>query len=762
MTIQTEYAFIFTTLYVALFVCAFVALKSKKPIGRAVALLDVSLSIPIIANILILTSTDKFIVSIGYYMHYISMSLAMAFLVNFTNMYCQGIRGISGVKNQKPTIVYFVLTIDVIQLIVGIFSHHVIELDTVYMSGKLRYIAIPKAGLIMHRIINYAVFMAACFIFGIAIKTTTKVLREKFVVIFMSLLVSVAAQTYFIFFRSAVNGAMLAYAFLGVAIFHYSIIYKPVKLLDRLLSVITSNMDDAIFVFDPSGSMVWMNTQAEKLVGTTNLSESIPKLIDIFGDIRNQGEYWNKDVIVDIDGSERYLSLEKKSVHSDADLLDGSFLAISDSTESHKRLEMMIYEANHDDLTGLYNKKFLFDMIKQRIHESDENYYLVYVNIKNFKLVNDIFGNSFGDEVLIRVANWLKKHLSDNCLYGRLVADNFGMLIPITEFKQLIDSGYLSSLIIHNDNIEHQIFVHLGVYTITNKDLDVSLMLDRARLALADAPGSYTTCIQYYDDKLRAEVLREQQVISDFQKAIENDELLPYLQPISDVNGKIVGAEALARWIHPEKGFLAPISFIPIFEKNGVIADVDRHIWRATCKILSSWKDKYDDLFISINISPKDFYFIDVVDEIKNLIEEYHIEPHKLRVEITETALFDDAEDRIKVFQKLRDEGFVVEMDDFGSGYSSLNMLKDVSVDILKIDMKFLSSDSEKSDTIVKNVIRLANELNITALTEGVETEQQFKQLIAMGCKLFQGYYFAKPMPVEDFEKFVDNSRRSD
>ena len=282
-------------------------------------------------------------------------------------------------------------------------------------------------------------------------------------------------------------------------------------------------------------------------------------------------------------------------------------------------------------------------------------------------------------------------------------------------------------------------------------------MFDRAHLALSTITDDYKTHIAYYDKKLRDRVLWNQRISAELQEAITQKQIRPYLQPITDKSGKVVGAEALARWIHPEHGFMAPNMFIPVFEGNGMIVEVDRHMWRCACEILSRWKAEHGDLFISVNISPKDFYFTDVAAEIKQLAAEYGVEPSRLRIEITETVMMNDPEEKMKVLEELRSEGFIVEMDDFGSGYSSLNLLKDMPVDVLKIDMKFLSSgsDSGKAQTIIRNIIRLSDELGIDSLTEGVETEPQFESLSRMGCRLFQGYYFAKPMPAEEFETFA-------
>ena len=224
-----------------------------------------------------------------------------------------------------------------------------------------------------------------------------------------------------------------------------------------------------------------------------------------------------------------------------------------------------------------------------------------------------------------------------------------------------------------------------------------------------------------------------------------------------DREGKTIGAEALVRWIHPEEDIRPPFSFIPVFEKNGMIAEVDRYIWRKSCEILARWQKEGKDLFISVNISPKDFYLLDVPATLKGLVEEYRVKPERLRLEITETMMMNEAEAHMEILRDLQAAGFFIEMDDFGSGYSSLNLLREMPVDVLKIDMVFLQKASQnlRAKVIVEEVIALARKLGIVSLTEGVETKKQYDTLMEMGCQMYQGYYFAKPMPVEDFERFL-------
>ena len=317
----------------------------------------------------------------------------------------------------------------------------------------------------------------------------------------------------------------------------------------------------------------------------------------------------------------------------------------------------------------------------------------------------------------------------------------------------------LSEFTIQGKNIKHSISVHIGVYEITDKFVDIATMFDRAHLALSSIESNYKTDVKHYDDNLRDVTIKEQQYTSNISDAIANNEIKPYLQPIVDNDNNVVGAEALVRWDHPEYGLLNPSDFVTIFEKNGLIAEIDKYIWKCACETLYKWKDtRYRNLFLSINISPIDFYFIDVITELKNLLNTYSLNPEKLRIEITESTMMNNSEEKMNILRELKKLGFIVEMDDFGSGYSSLNLLKDMPVDVLKIDMQFLSKDSKRANIIIKNIVRLTRDLKIVPLIEGVETEEQYNMLKGMGVLLFQGYYFNKPLTVSEFELYMLNN----
>lgn len=756
MIIQERYFLLYICLIMIQLFCCIKAYKSDKPIGKYTSFVNASIILPIVGNIIIIMSENKHISYLGYLLYYIGMTFVMLSLVVFTNVYCKGVDEYSKNKHSKPYFLYVLVIIDIIQLLLGDMFHHIVSLEPTMLDGKILYSDVPKVGLTFHRIADYFILVCIVLIYFISIYKTSKLYREKYVLLLIILVASAVAQFIYIQNRKIIDHAIIFHAILGGVIFYLSIIHRPLRLLDAMLSNIISDMNDAVYVFDNTHRCVWVNEQGMNLLELkdSSLKEVKDTLFEKFKNITNKGDSWTENRVV----GKKYYILEKKSVKAERGKLAGSMLIIKDDTKRHLAVEREVYDSRHDSLTGIYNMKYLYSRISNQLAYTDEEYVLLYLNIKSFKLINENFGKTYGDVVLIELANWIRNNVSDG-LYGRLVSDTFGICILKKDFDEDFYIRELSDFVVILKNVELRINIHIGVYEVLNRSMDVSVMFDRAHLAISNVEEKYKTVVKYYDEKIRNEMLEEQRLVSDFPVAIKYDHIIPYLQPIVDEKGKVVGAEALARWNHSEMGFLPPYKFIPLFEKNGLITQLDMYIWEQVCKILNEWKKLNLDLFISINISPKDFYFTDVVSVIVKLIKKYDIEPRKLRIEITETAMMSNPEERIDILNKFRDAGFIVEMDDFGSGYSSLNTLKDMPVDLLKIDMKFLSKDNdERANIIIKNIINLTNDLDIVSLTEGVETKEQFEGLLAMGCELFQGYYFSKPMPVEEFSSFIEKS----
>jgi len=747
-------SFIFISLILSLVVCTVLARRSHKTIGRSVSRLLAAICLPVTGNLILIVSREKLLSTIGCYIYFTGMDFILYSMLLFTFEYCNIRRPSKKVK----AAVYFFLGTDILQFLLNPFFGHAFATEKITVSGDPYYRLIPYAGQYYHRIVCYGMFFAILIFFFMRTLRAPRIYSERYSVIFISYLIGGIWQSFYIFSRTPLDLSMIGIAVFGLLCFYFALHYRPMRLLDRMLANIASKMPEALFFFDLSGRCIWANRPGIELsaIHDDEFVQATTNLRRIFGsDLPLEENGWTSQKIIESGDDEHHYAMEKLLVTDERGRSAGSFLSIRDNTAEQIQLRQEIYNATHDKLTGLYTREYLYSRINGRIGNSPNiPRYAVFVDIKNFKIVNDIFSTDFGDFALKRVAEWLRSAFTHNSLFGRLGGDTFGVLVPVNEFNKAKLEDELSRFVVNDGSVEYHVLLHLGVYRITQADTDVSVMFDRAHLALSLIRDEYQTHIAIYDDTIRSQVLWDQHISAQLHEALAERHLRPFLQPIVDANGKVVGAEALARWIHPTDGFLSPAKFIPVFEKNGMIVEVDKYMWRCACEILSRWKKQGCDMFISVNISPKDFYFIDVTAEIRRLVKEYGIEPSRLRIEITETVMMTNADEKMNILRDLRSSGFIVEMDDFGSGYSSLNMLKDMPVDVLKIDMKFLSksSDENKARTIIQNILKLSEDLGISSLTEGVETAEQFNMLSEMSCKLFQGYYFSKPISVEEFE----------
>lgn len=417
------------------------------------------------------------------------------------------------------------------------------------------------------------------------------------------------------------------------------------------------------------------------------------------------------------------------------------------------------YLATYDELTGIYNKQAFYAKTKEMLLDNpDKNFDLLRINIERFKVLNDLFGESTGDKLLRYIGKFLKEINLPLCVSGRLYADNFVVCYEAGkgDSRRMINT---LQMVADSFAINNRTILSFGLYRIDDKTLPVSVMCDRANMALWKAKGNFKNPYCEYDEKMRQQVLKEQKIINAMEMAIQNKEFTLYLQPKYDIEkGAIIGAEALVRWISLENGFISPGDFIPVFENNGFVYEVDKFIWEESCRYLRKWLDEGREVHpISVNVSRIDLYDPKLVQHLVNLREKYQLPSQYLELEITESAYTEDPEQIITITRQLREAGFVILMDDFGTGYSSLNMLKDIQIDVLKLDMGFLKSSdySAKGGNILTAILKMAESLKMQTIAEGVETKEQVEFLKSIGCKYVQGFYYSKPLPVGEFEKLI-------
>lgn len=425
-----------------------------------------------------------------------------------------------------------------------------------------------------------------------------------------------------------------------------------------------------------------------------------------------------------------------------------------------------------DEKTGTYNKRAFCRHVKKLIGKNPgKKYMILRWDIDRFKVFNDTYGIKNGDLYLSKVGEAYSSFDDPERVFGHWTADHFVALIPESDFdetKTILGIQKLGETALREITNDFDFGFRLGVYKIDDPSVDVEIMCDRALLALRSVKGSYNERFAYYNDSMRDSLIEEQEIISEMKSALDAGDFVVYYQPqYNYATKKIRGAEALVRWKHPKKGMIPPGKFIPVFEKNGFISALDNYVWEQACRFERSLiDDGLGELPLSVNVSRIDIYNPALCDELLRLTGKYGISPSLLRLEITESAYMDNPEQLVSAVEKLRNAGFEVEMDDFGSGYSSLNTLKEVPVDVLKLDMKFLEAASDsnpRSGSILSSIIRMVHWIKVPVIAEGVEEKEQADYLKSIGCIYMQGYYFAKPMCESDFRKLLaEDTKESD
>ena len=411
-----------------------------------------------------------------------------------------------------------------------------------------------------------------------------------------------------------------------------------------------------------------------------------------------------------------------------------------------------------DPLTGLYNGTGFYVAMERILRDNpDKQYIHLRLNVRNFTVINSVFGTRTGDALLMRLGELLGRMTEETGCACHFHSDQFGLLMENDYFdssKLELDLGQIKS---DTDSENFGLLFQVGIYRIEDHSMEPEVICDRASMALrhTKASGEVISTAVYHDD-MTVQALTDNQLVSRFERAIARDEFHMFLQPQTDVEGNVKSAEALARWIRSDEGVIAPVLFIPGLEKNGMIYRMDRVIWEKAARQLKAWKGtEFQDISLSVNISPIDITLIDIVDSFEQLTGKYAIDPGMLNIEITETAMVNNPDRLLHIVDQLHRRGFHVEIDDFGSGYSSLKMLKDLNADVLKIDRGFLQHTvhERKMKTILSSIIQMAHALGMHVITEGVETQEMVDMIYQMGCHTFQGFFFSRPLPVDEFEE---------
>lgn len=429
----------------------------------------------------------------------------------------------------------------------------------------------------------------------------------------------------------------------------------------------------------------------------------------------------------------------------------------------HQLKKELNYRAQYSELMEIYNLSTFYYATEKMLEQfSEHKYAMIRMDIDKFRLVNAFFGAKEGDSLLRHVANYLigLREKYEHVTFGHVNADIFAVCLGYKEEAEILNFMKELDKVVFEYPLDFDIVMIYGIYLLEDNSHGVGEIYERANLAAKKGKNDLSIRnYAFFEEKMRDEIVKEQMIVNNMRSALSNNEFVLYLQPKYELHSNTLsGGEVLVRWLDPKRGMISPGDFIPVFERNGFITKLDFYVWEKACQLIRKWLDEGRKPFpISVNISRVSLYNPRLTEILCGLVEKYDIPPALLQLELTESAYTTNQQMIKSMMATLQQKGFQVMMDDFGSGYSSLNVLKDIEVDILKIDMRFLSDteNEARSENILAAVVRMAKWLNLPVIAEGVERKEQVLFLKSIGCEYVQGYYFARPMPIEEYEKLA-------
>ena len=767
---------LFTVLFAITFCCLFYTIFLLRNASKGLKLSLMSMMIAgmvsCLCHIIIINTQNYKIASICYSVFFISIDVSVFSIFEYSRKFTK-----TEFFNRSFSIAFLsIFAIDCLCIIFNIpwehmFSLYKMPFDNDITMGvaqdfiyKIDY-ANKKGHLYdIHLALNYVALLLTllCILRRMILAPTPYKFMYRSILV--SLAIVIVGDAFYVFIKLPIDFSIIFTAICAICIAVFTPNFVPPKMLAKLMQDVVKMNNDGVQVYSIEGNLIYENDAMQKMVerfDTLGFDTSLPfrKLLDksVFATLKEM----NFEQKVENQNGQFYLDVVVKPLLDKKSRFMGAFLMIHDKTTDVKRNQEEHYRATHDQLTGIYSKEHFYERAKELLDSNpDEDFVLVCSDIDNFKLINDLFGKEVGDNFLKRCAKILTDNVKGDSVYARLESDHFAILMNKKNFNEeefILISDQASYI---EENLLYPVNMHLGFYQVEDKTLPISVMCDRAFMAINTVRGEYLKKVAYYTNDLRENILREQKLIGEFSMALVRGEFEMYLQPQFSADGVLHGAEALVRWNHPTEGIIHPNDFISLFERNGFISSLDLFMWEKAAQKLKDWNEAgITDKYISVNISPKDFLYVDIYKVFTDLVQRYKISPKNLNLEITESAILLNFDRQLELINKLRDFGFSIEIDDFGSGYSSLNMLKDVPFDILKIDMEFLhvKHNKEKSVQILRSIINLSKNLKMPVIAEGVETSEQINFLNELGCDLYQGFYFSKPIRVEDFQKkYID------
>lgn len=798
---KTLYAFILATMEILLaFTISRTMVKSKRmlPLARKARNLLLAAFVTVLPNIfLVLISTNwihaEKAAIVLFDCYFASIDIMLFFLLYFCAEYAfpysiaankfsdaaidfftYDIRKLLNFKEHKTSwfekamiFLFLIILFDIFNLASNIWTNEIFQIERIYYAGYFFapdvYFRTTTSWLFdMHLALCYLIIVLSvlCLLYRAANAPT--IYKVKYISSIAQVAFIVILNGLYIYFELPMDISVLLYSLVSASFYYFAFAYVPSLLRQFTIQRVIQGMDNGIAIFDNDDQCIYANDflrSLYKIKPHQNPMEVIAPVVKRISNGLPLCELDSKEETIHriVDNKELYYKMIFSRIESKDKKFIGSYFMMIDTSEENNREKLEHFRSTHDPLTGLYNRQYFYEKVADTLEANpDEKYFIVCCDIGKFKLINEFNGIAVGDKILKSFANELKERTVVGEVYGRIDNDRFALLIPKDRLNLQIVIDESQRIFKETVNLSILPTCYFGVYEIDDRDMRVSFMCDRAFIAIDTIKGQYGKQVAWYDSKLRDSALREQELVYQLPEAISTGQIKIYLQPQSTIEGKALGAEALVRWEHPDEGIVSPAEFIPIFEKNGMITKIDRYVWRLVFQKLFEWKTAgRDDFYISVNISPKDFYLMSIINEFNDLLQEFDIDPKNLHIELSEDVMIDDLDRQIRLIDQLHKIGFTIEIGDFGAGNTSLKILRECNIDILKIDIDFMQNTKSPRNAhiIMKELISMAKNLGIKILAKGIEAKDQMDLLHDEGCDLFQGYYFSKPIDTKSFER---------
>lgn len=729
----------------------------KTALGRVMTLMLFFVFSIILSYMIALFSSHYLLSSIAYSIYFVLNSWLCATMYVFSCVYI-------GKKKPSHIIEYSVLVLfiaDNISLVLNIFLQHEITYSHVIKAGLSCWTFQPLPLFTAHLVFCYFLIFFFFYFFTRELLKAPAIYKMQYAAFLIILVLCVGGNALFLLNNnSLIDISVIFYGAAALLFYHANFLFLPKNLTRNMTSLIANNLDSAMIFFDLNRECIYANKKAQEWfpINIATLTQD-----DLNAQYHLPESTLDKYIVeIKVNDIDRTFQVNYQRFSDEKKRYIGAYYEFEDVTQMVEEQEASLYHASHDPLTDVYNRStFLTEVRKFLYAYPHTNYSIITTNVYQFKILNDLLGRTTCDELLKVIGETLYDVNKDGVIFGRLESDKFVICAPSfytleNDFQSLISKRI--NLLKEKHNISLNICVDCGVYQIENRTMDIEGMIDRANIALDTVKDDAIEHIGRYDAKLRDKLLESNALLKELPEAIKNHHFILYYQPqINCKDNTLVGAEALVRWNHPEHGLIPPIDFIPLLERTGLIYQLDQYVWGEACKTIKILRSQHITIPISVNVSPRDIYACDLIETFTQLIRTYEIPASSLNIEITESTLISNIDTILEIIKNLQDLGFHIEMDDFGSGYSSLNALKDIPVNVLKLDAGFIhnAKNMERAKTVLNGIIHLAHSLEIPLIAEGIENQNAIDYFKKSGCYNIQGYYYSKPLPYEEFAHFI-------